>query len=162
MHPTTVPKLQMTLADIFPPAAICLGLENRAKQSVIQELVRHLIDIGCVGVKSEAALVKAIMARETLGTTALGNGIAFPHCCSSVAERFVGVLALDKRGVAFGAVDGAPVFAIFLLIVPLEERAQQHEVLGKITAIGRDKSLRLQLRGCRTADAVHHLLQDLD
>ncbi len=162
MRTTTVVKAQTKLADIFPPRAIRLSLENRTKLGVVEELVRHLVEIGCIKADGEPALVKAIMARETLGTTALGNGIAFPHCRSAFTERFVGALAVDKRGVSFDAVDGGLVFAVFLLVAPLEERERQYEVLGKITAIGRDKVQRLQLRGCRTAEAVHDLLQDLD
>ena len=162
MGATTAVKAQMKLADIFSPAAIRLSLENHTKLGVIEELVAHLIEIGSLKVEGKAALVTSIMAREKLGTTALGNGIAFPHCHSGFAERFVGALAVDKRGVLFNAVDGAPVFAVFLLVVPPEEREQQYELLGKITAIGRDKVQRLQLRGCRTPEAVHDLLRDLD
>jgi mannitol/fructose-specific phosphotransferase system IIA component (Ntr-type) len=162
MRTTMVAAAQTRLADIFPQRAICLSLESRTKLGVIDELVRHLIEIGCVKPAGEAALVKAIRAREQLGTTALGNGIAFPHCRSALTERFVGALAVDKRGVSFDALDGGSVHAVFLLVSPIEELERQYEVLGKITAIGRDKVHRLQLCGCRTAEAVHALLHDLD
>jgi nitrogen PTS system EIIA component len=160
MRPIAVPPDRIRLADIFPREAIHLGLENRTKRGVVRELVHHLIDTGRGTKAGEATLVKAVLAREALGTTALGNGIAFPHCRCELAERVVGTLAIDERGVDFESLDGAPVHAVFLLVVPLRAREEHYEVLGKITAIGRDKGLRLQLRGCRTVHAVHDFLSD--
>jgi PTS system nitrogen regulatory IIA component len=107
-------------------------------------------------------VVQSILAREQLGSTALGKGIAVPHCRSSRTEKFVGVLGVEPRGVPFDALDGDPVYSIFLLLAPLDGRERHYEVLGRITAIGRDATLRLQLRGCRTAEAAYNFLLELD
>jgi PTS system nitrogen regulatory IIA component len=150
------------LAEIFPPQAIVLGLVQRTKRGVVEELVHHLVELGNLAAAEEKTVVESVLAREKMGSTALGNGIAFPHCRSSITERFVGVLGLEPRGVPFDALDGEPVHSIFLLLAPLDGREKHYEVLGRITAIGRDKSRRVQLRGCRTAAAVHDILQELD
>jgi len=70
--------------------------------------------------------------------------------------------AFDARGIPFEALDGEPVHSVFLLLAPLKNREQHYEVLGRISAIGKDKGRRLQLRGCRSAEAVHDFLQELD
>jgi PTS system nitrogen regulatory IIA component len=142
--------------------AIVVGLEQRTKAGAIEEMVHQLVELGRLALGEEKAVVQSILAREKLGSTALGNGIAFPHCRTSLTETFTGVLALDLRGIPFDAVDGEPVSSIFLLLAPLDGREWHYEVLGRIAAIGRDKSQRLQLRGCRTAEAVHHFLRELD
>jgi PTS system nitrogen regulatory IIA component len=150
------------LAEIFPPESIIVGLVQRTKQGVVEELVQRLVEVGRLGSPDAAAVIESILAREKMASTALGNGIAFPHCRSSLTQRFVGVLGVDPRGVPFDAVDGEPVQSIFLLLAPLDGRERHYEVLGRIAALGRDKGRRVQLRGCRSPVAVHNLLQELD
>ena len=159
---THVIDSSIALGRIFPPEAIAVGLENSSKQAVIAALVRRLVTLGGIPSREEQSLVSAILARESLGTTALGNGVAFPHVRTRLAERLLGVLGLERGGIAFDALDGSPVYGVFLLVAPEDVTKEYFEVLGRITAIGKDKSLRLQLRGCRTAAAAHRLLQLLD
>jgi PTS system nitrogen regulatory IIA component len=161
MQETHLVSPSIGLAQIFPPEAIVIGLVQRTKRGVIEELVHHLVELGNLVQGEEKAVVESVLAREKLGSSALGNGIAFPHCRWSPMEKLIGVLGLDSRGIPFDAVDGEPVHCVFLLMVPLNDRDNHYEVLGRITAIGRDKSVRLQLRGCRTAEAAHEFLQKL-
>ena len=162
MTTTNTVRSPVGLARIFPPGAIIVGLENTPKQSVIAALVQRLVVLGRVPRREEQGLVKAIMTREELGTTALGNGIAFPHSRTELVDGLLGVLGLDLRGVQFDALDRSLVFGVFLLLAPVDVSQEYFEVLGRITAIGKDKSLRAQLRGCRTAEAAHQFLQSLD
>ncbi len=150
------------LAQIFPPTAIVMSLEQRTKRGVVEELVHHLVALGNLVEEQEKAVVESVLAREKMGSTALGNGIAFPHCRTSLTEKFIGVLGLDTHGVPFDAVDGEPVHSIFLLLAPLEAREKHYEVLGRIATIGKDKGRRAQLRGCRNPEAVHDFLEELD
>jgi PTS system nitrogen regulatory IIA component len=158
-RPTSIPN---GLAEIFPPEAIFVGLEQRTKPGVVKELVHYLVELGSLAEREEKTVLESILAREKMGSTALGNGIAFPHCRSSVTEKFIGVLGLDPRGIPFDALDGEPVHSIFLVLAPLDGREKHYEVLGRISAIGRDRSRRTQLQGCRTPKAVHDFLQALD
>ena len=162
MHATSLARTSVGLAEVFPPEAILVGLKDRTKPGAIAELVHRLVALGHIREDEEQAVAASILAREKLGTTALGNGIAFPHCRTSCTEKFVGAIGLEPAGVPFDAVDGEPVFSIFLLLAPLDGREQHYEVLGRIAAVGQDKSRRLQLRWFRTAEAVHHFLQELD
>lgn len=155
-------SVSVGLAEIFLPEAIVIGLAERTKRGVVEELVHHLVVLGHLSAEDKQAVVEGILARENMGSTALGNGIAFPNCRTSVTEKFTGVLGLEPRGIPFDAADGEPVESIFLVLAPLDGRDKHYEVLGRITAIGQDKGRRMQLRGCRTAAAVHEFLQDLD
>jgi PTS system fructose-specific IIC component len=155
-------QVPVGLADIFPVEVILVGLQHTTKQEVLDELLGHLVALGRLDHKDKQAVLQGMLAREEQGSTALGNGIALPHCRTSVTERFLGVLGLSPCGVDFDAVDGELVHSIFLVLAPLAAREQHYEVLGRIAAIGRDKGHLYQLRGCRTADAVHQFLRDLD
>lgn len=156
-------KSRIGLADIFSPETIIIGLEQRSKKGVLEELVHPLVELKHLGQQEEEkTIVQNILAREKIGSTALGGGIATPHCRTSLTEKFLGVVGVDHRGIPFDALDGEPVFHIFLLLAPLESREEIYDVLGRLFAISRNKSLRYQLRGCKTVTAVHEFLQELD
>ena len=70
-------------------------------------------------------IFNAIMAREQLGSTGLGNGIAIPHCRVPHCETIIGALITLENAIDFNAIDGKKVDLIFLLIVP-EEKTEDH------------------------------------
>jgi nitrogen PTS system EIIA component len=150
------------LTELFPPEAIRVGLEQHSKSSVIVELGHHAVALGYLGRQEEGPIVSAIMEREDLGSTALGYGIALPHCQWRSLERSVGVVGLLHRGIPFDATDGEPVDKVFLTLAPSASPNNSIDVLGRLVAIGRDKSLRLLLGGCETAEHVSAFLDELD
>ena len=162
MRTTHSAARSVPLAQVFPLEAIVVGVETRTKSGVIFELVRRLVTLGHLAGEEEKSLIARILAREEVGTTALGNGIAMPHCRSSSATRYIGALALEPRGIPFDSIDGQPVHAVFLVFAPPDGREHYFEILGNISAIARDKTRRLHLRGCRTPEMAHHYLQELD
>src|SRR5262245_18758051 len=86
------------LAEIFQPEAIVVGLKNRTKPGAIQELVHRLSELGHLAADEEQAVVEGICAQERHASSAVYDGMAFPHLRSGCAERFVGVLAIDPAG----------------------------------------------------------------
>ena len=150
------------LADIFLADAIIIGLKNGTKRGVIEELVYHLVQVGRIKVEEERGIVESLLVREKLRTTALGNGIAFPHCRAKCTESCVGVLGIEPRGVFFDSLDGEMVQSVFLMVLPLEITETHYETLGRISALARNKSQRFQLNGYRRSEAVHRFLRDLD
>jgi mannitol/fructose-specific phosphotransferase system IIA component (Ntr-type) len=162
MTATNVAQRTIELARIFPPEAVVMGLDNTSKEAAITTLVRRLVTLAAIPAGEEQNLVQAIMTRETLGTTALGNGVAFPHIRTRLTDRLLGALLLHRGGIEFDSLDGSPVYGVFLLLAPESVTKEYFDVLGRITAIGKDKSLRLQLRGCRSAETVQRFFQLLD
>jgi mannitol/fructose-specific phosphotransferase system IIA component (Ntr-type) len=79
-----------------------------------------------------------------------------------VVEQFVGVVAIDAKGVDFGALDRLPVHLVFLLLGPLEQREQHFDILGRISSLRQDKTIRTQLRGCRSISDVLAILEEID
>ncbi len=72
-----------------------------------------------------AEIYNKLLARERLGSTALGDGIAIPHSRISHCDEAIGTLITLDQGIEFDAPDGAPVDILFLLLVP-EEAQQEH------------------------------------
>jgi mannitol/fructose-specific phosphotransferase system IIA component (Ntr-type) len=161
--PTAYPvNNRINLIDIFLPENVIIGLGKIGKVDLISQMVRRLVETGRIAPQAESAITKTILAREKTGTTALGNGIAFPHCRSNLADTFTGAVAVDCRGVSFDAVDKSLVNVVFLLVGPLSDREQYFDILGRINSIGSHKAMRIQLSGSGSADGVIRLLRKLD
>jgi PTS system nitrogen regulatory IIA component len=95
-----------SLTAVFPPEAIRVGLRQPTKSAVIAELVRHAVVLGYLPRQEEGPILDAILEREDLGSTALGQGIAWPHCQWQSLRRFVGVAGLLPVGIP--GMDGKP------------------------------------------------------
>jgi len=155
-------RAPLRLADLFPPRAIRVGLEQPSKPAVIEALVRHAMGLGYLRREQERAVLDTILARESLASTGLGHGLALPHCRCESLDRLVGVAGLSHHGIPFDAMDGEPVDWVFLTLAPLDDPDQSLEALGRLAAVGRNKSLLLLLRECRTAEQVSAFLEELD
>jgi PTS system nitrogen regulatory IIA component len=152
----------LKLAELFPPESIRVGMDQPTKSAVIEALVHHAVDLGRLPGEVERPVVDAVLAREGLGSTALGHGLAFPHCRWRSIDGLVGVVGLLRRPIPFDAADGQPVDRVFLTLTPPDGSEQSLDVLGRLFSIGRNKSLRLLLGGCRAPEHVSALLAELD
>jgi nitrogen PTS system EIIA component len=162
MGPACTVRAPVKLTELFRPEAIRVGLEHGTRSAVIAELVRHAVALGYLRRQDEGPLLGTILEREDLGSTALGHGLALPHCQWRSLDRFTGVVGLLRQGIPFDAWDGEPVDSVFLILAPPDGAEQSFDVLGRLVAIGRSKSLRLLLRGCRTAEQVSAFLDEID
>ncbi len=95
-----------------------------------------------------------LLARERLGSTALGDGIAIPHSRISDCNEAIGILVTLKEGIEFDAPDSAPVDILFLLLVP-EEAQQEH--LNILAGLAQLLSNHEFCEGLRSADSAAEL-----
>lgn len=98
-----------------------------------------------------AALSAALTARERLGSTGLGEGIAIPHCRIKSASALVGALITLSEPIEFDAVDDEPVDILFALVAP-EDAAQSHlNALAALASRFNQPQYRRHLRDAETA-----------
>ena len=83
----------------------------------------------------EREIYSSLLAREKLGSTALGDGIAIPHCRISTCEQPLVALITLNEGIDFDAPDGKPVDILFLLLVPEEAREEHLNVLAGLARL---------------------------
>jgi PTS system nitrogen regulatory IIA component len=106
-------------------------------------------------------IADAILKREKLGSTGVGNGIAIPHARFSEVQRPVGVLALLSKPIDFEAVDGGPVDIVFLLLAPPAPGADQLNALACIARTLRDPAVLSDLRlATDSAEAFRAITSD--
>ena len=132
----------MRLREFFAEDAINLELQSDAKDAVLKELVGLLK----LDEKSDAMLFKMLKRRETLGSTGIGQGIAIPHCRSTVVTKLRVAFGRRLAGVDFKAIDDKPVHYFFLIVAPpLEVSNQYLPVLGKIAQFSKEPDVPARL-----------------
>lgn len=144
--------------------AHCLAaLQGSTREAVVLELSQSLVDSGALSEAGRKVLVASVLKREDAGTTGIGNGVALPHpkapedVRGHVAEALVAV-GLSAVGVDFAAVDGAPVFAVFLVAAP---DAQEYLALARrVAGLARDRRWPKLLKQCRSAREMRELIEE--
>lgn len=113
-------------------------LDVATKHEAIQTLVRRLGDLGRISPEACDELVSRIIAREELGATAIGRGIAIPHAKHPAVPRTVGIVGYAARGIDFNSLDGEPVKIVVLLLSPAGQSVEHLRALAWISRTLRD------------------------
>ena len=106
----------MRIVDLLNMQGIELDLKVSNKAEAIDKIVDLMDRTGNLNDKEEYK--KAILAREELSTTGIGDGIAIPHGKTKAVKRAGLAAAVCKDGVDYDALDGAPVYLFFMIAVP--------------------------------------------
>lgn len=152
----------MKLSDFVVREAILVDLQATTKEEAIREIVRSLRDSGQVAEADFEGVIRAILGREELGSTGIGQGVAVPHTRHPTVQRLVGTVALSKRGVDFAALDGEPVNIFFLLISPPNQPGDHLRALENISRHLKDEKFVAALRQSKTRDGVVEVLVEAD
>jgi len=110
-------------------------LEARDREGVLREMAAALAARHAG--RLDADLLDKLLKREELGTTAIGKGVAVPHCRAAGLASPVLLLGLSKDGVPFEAVDGKPSQVFFLLVSPEDKPGDGLRLLAAIAALTR-------------------------
>lgn len=105
-----------------------------------------------------AAVVEALSAREKLGSTGFGGGVATPHGKLAGLPRVVAVFARLAQPIDFAAVDDLPVDIVMLLLSPPDAGAEHLKALARVSRALRDPAFVAKLRGAGSRDALFALL----
>ena len=106
------------------------------------------------------SVYKALLNREKLGSTALGGGIAIPHCRIPECADSAGCLITLAEGIDFNAPDGLPVDLVFVLLVPTKATEQHLNVLAQLATAFSKPDLGLKLRSAPSADTARTVLAE--
>jgi nitrogen PTS system EIIA component len=145
----------MTLTVLVAPNAIIPALNVNNKKQTIQRLAARAAEL--TG-ESERSILEILFQRETLGTTAVGNGVAIPHGKLPKLGRLFGLFARLERGVDFDALDSQPVDLIFLLLAPESAGADHLKALARIARALRDPEMARKLRASTNVDEIYAVL----
>ena len=128
--------LQLTSPDRFIPE-----LEATDKEGVLAEMADALVAGSPIGDKE--TILEMLKSRESLGSTAVGPGVAFPHGRTLAAQDLIIVVARSSKGVAFESMDGEPTHLFFMLIAPPQDSGNQYiRSLAVLTEKMQDDTIR--------------------
>lgn len=145
------------LAKLLPLENVVLGLSVTSKKRVFEQA--GLIFENQNGV-ARSTVTDNLFARERLGSTGLGEGVAIPHGrIKGLKQPIAAFVRLDEP-IPFESPDGQPVSLLIFLLVP-EQATQQHlEILSEIAQLLSDRDTRDALSSEPSAQAVHRLLTE--
>ena len=101
-------------------------------------------------------LFKLLTARERLGSTAIGHGIAIPHCRSGQVTTTIGCLVTLKNPIGFDSHDDLPVDIIFALVVPENATDEHLNTLAELAELLEQSSFRNRLRQAKTSEELYN------
>ncbi len=148
----------MAIVELLTPARVLCRSSARSKKVVLEELARLLVQGTTAASKEE--VFNSLLARERLGSTGFGHGVAIPHGRVAGAYRPRGACLFTQAGVDFDALDNEPVDLYFALLVPTDNQREHLEILAQIAALLSDPDLVSGLRGCRSDEALFLLLNE--
>ncbi|MCX7723508.1 MAG: PTS sugar transporter subunit IIA [Verrucomicrobiae bacterium] len=153
---------QVKLGELLTPATVKLNLAGTDRDSVLAELVSLIPEIADQP-EAQATLLRALIEREQLHSTGIGDGIALPHARNplvGLVNRPVIVFGRHPAGIPYGAIDGQPARLFFLLIAPTV--TQHLAMLARISRLLRDAKLRQGLLTAQTPEQVVALVRDAE
>ncbi|MBL8818687.1 MAG: PTS sugar transporter subunit IIA [Planctomyces sp.] len=152
----------MKLTEFVIREAILPSLKATSKEAVIREIVGSLKANGAVKASDEEAVVAAIMKREELGSTGIGNGVAVPHTKHPSVEKLSAAVAISRTGVDFASLDGEDVFILFLLVSPPDRPGDHLRGLENISRHLRSQDFCNFLKQSMTEADIWDLLAEAD
>jgi len=133
----------MELYDLLHPEAVKVVAAASSKKRVLHDLAQ--LAGNCYNMRTEV-LLEALLEREKLGPTGVGNGVALPHARSMDVDRVCGAFILLESPVDFGSVDKLPVDVIFGLFAPENAGVDHLKALAIVSRTLRDNSICAKLR----------------
>ncbi|MFT7339315.1 MAG: PTS system nitrogen regulatory IIA component [Marinobacter maritimus] len=143
----------LTIDNILAPElTLCkvpASSKKRALEFIAEQIRQHNDSL------SESQIFNNLIARERLGSTGIGQGIAIPHCRLEGLKHVIGVLMTLEEAVEFDAIDNQPVDLVFALVVPKEATSEHLELLSQLAEKFNDRTFCDHIRQCEDADTLY-------
>jgi PTS system nitrogen regulatory IIA component len=143
------------IADILTPADVVAELDAGDKRNLFEQIgvlfenSRHL---------ASAKVCGSLLAREKLGSTAIGHGVAIPHGRVKGLREAMGAFMRLKTPIPFDAPDGQSVALVFALLVPEQATDMHLMILGELAQMFSEKNVRERLLHITDAALIYRLL----
>lgn len=143
------------LSRLLPLRNVALDLEATSKKRVFEQAGLTFENNQQI---PRGDVFDSLFAREKLGSTGLGQGVAVPHGRIKGMKEAVGAFLRLTSPVPFDAPDGKPVNLVFVLLVPERATDLHLQILSELAQLFSDKNVREQLLVAETAEAAHKLI----
>jgi PTS system fructose-specific IIC component/PTS system nitrogen regulatory IIA component len=147
----------MLLHDLFTPEFILVDLQAEDKEEVFEELV----DRFCQTIKSDAReeILDALRQREMKMSTGIQKGVAIPHGKTNAVDRVYGVLGISRKGIDYEALDGNPVYLLFMVLGPTGDSEKHLKVLQRMAELLANPQFFSDIAAQRDVPGVYGILK---
>ncbi len=152
----------MALADYVKEDAVCMDLAPAKRDDAIGALLDCLVACKALPKKLAKGALEALIDREALGSTAIGNGVAVPHARLKGLRETVIAFGYIAQGVEFNALDGELAHQVFLILAPPGASDEYIEVMGRITRLVQNADFRRFVGQVGSPAAMIELIEEMD
>ena len=150
----------MKITEILKPEFIISDLKSENKEEALEELSSFLEQKGAI--KNKEKLKKALMDREKLGSTGIGENVAIPHAKCEDISQIITLFGRSTKGIHFESLDQKPVYFICLLLAPTHSTGRHLKALARIARLMKSKVLREEILKAQDEKKIYSLLLDED
>jgi mannitol/fructose-specific phosphotransferase system IIA component (Ntr-type) len=145
------------MTEFLSPSHIRVPLQGATKEEVVRELLA-LIPMADEATRDE--VFQAVMNREALMSTGIGNGIAIPHGIVPLSVGLTAALGISARPLDFAAIDGKPVNLVFLLVGEESNPGKNVKALARIARLLHREAFREALAGASSPEAAMGIIEE--
>lgn len=145
----------MTLNEIFFPGGKqhILRLKAHEMEATVKEMADALQASARLKAETAPLALKALLEREQVSSTGIGNGIAIPHARIDAIPDILGVVGISKEGVEFRAIDNQPVHVVLLVLSPKSAQSAHLNTLAEIARYVRTEKFQEFMRRTKEDDS---------
>lgn len=151
--------MTLKLHNLLMHDMIITELEYQDRESVLKEMVNFLKKKDRISKEKE--LYEKLLQREELGSTAIGEGVAIPHCKIKGVKDSIVMLAISKEGVNFQSTDGKPSHVFFLVVSSPDNPSVNLQILAAIAhLIRKSSSLMKKILKAKNVSAILDVIHE--
>ncbi|MDR2746454.1 MAG: PTS sugar transporter subunit IIA [Treponema sp.] len=123
----------MFLHEVFPARCIRVDLEAEDKEEAFEEMVDHFCQVTRNDAREE--ILEALREREAKMSTGIHKGIAVPHGKTNGVDDVFGFLGISRKGIDYDALDGEPVYLLFMILAPPKDSEKHLRILKRLAEL---------------------------
>jgi fructose-specific phosphotransferase system IIA component len=150
--------MDIDILDYLDKDSIIIDLKQKTKKKILIAIVEYLINKKKVNKSNEKLILKTLLQREQMGSTAIGGHIALPHARLDTIKDLIICLVISHEGVDFDSLDQEPVNIIALLISNQKEAGLHLKMLAFLARMLRDKFFVQQLKDAKSTNDIIALI----
>lgn len=151
-----------TVRALFPDDVLVQPLVALTKEAAIAELLNALAVAGRIPMQREKEVLDAILERERVATTGIGNGLAIPHGKTRWADRMGIAVGVSHQGLDFAARDGEPARVVVLTVSPPTATAEHLAVMRALATVAKEPKSVNRIAGIRDRRELLDFLETLE
>lgn len=154
-----ISEKELKLKNLLTQDMIIPELESENVEDILKEMVRFLKKRDKI--TKERELYEKLVQREKLGSTAIGEGVAIPHCKMKGVRNPIVMLAISKKNVDFCSLDGKPSHIFFLVVSSPDNPSMNLQILAAIAHLVRkSSSLAKKILKAKNISAVLDIIRE--